>query len=168
MSQVSPDRQIFLDDYIDLATVRIIDWTPVLAVAPRTGAVDELYAALKDRHPAMQVYRRGEVPAELHYSAHPRITPVIGVADDGWNVTTRERFERLRRTPRATGGNHGYDPRLPSMHALFVAAGPRLRQGVVVPPFENVHVYELLCRLLDLTPASNDGDPSVTESWLRR
>jgi hypothetical protein len=53
------------------------------------------------------------------------------------------------------------------MHGLFVAAGRRLRQGLVVPAFENVHVYELLCALLELTPRPNDGDPGVTRSFLR-
>jgi hypothetical protein len=53
------------------------------------------------------------------------------------------------------------------MHGLFVAAGPRLRSGQVVPAFESVHVYELLCRLLDLTPAPNQGDPAIAREMLR-
>ena len=43
------------------------------------------------------------------------------------------------------------------MGALFVAAGPGLRRGVTVPPLSNVHLYELMCHLLDLEPAANDG-----------
>jgi predicted AlkP superfamily pyrophosphatase or phosphodiesterase len=168
MSQQALDRKIFLDDYVDLSTVDVVDWTPVLAVRPRQGSVEELYAALKNRHPALTVYRREEMPAHLHYSSNPRIPPVLGLAAEGWAITSRERFARTRDDRRHMGGDHGYDGRERVMHGLFVAAGPRLRQGVVVPPFENVHVYELLCRLLDLTPAPNDGDPAVTESWLRR
>jgi hypothetical protein len=38
---------------------------------------------------------------------------------------------------------------------------------VVVPAFDNIHVYELLCALLGVSPASNDGDPAVTASFLR-
>jgi predicted AlkP superfamily pyrophosphatase or phosphodiesterase len=168
MSQQSRDRQIFLDDYIDLSTVQIVDLAPATVLAPRTGTVDEILTALKDRHPAMAVYRREDVPDELHFSEHPRIPPVVAIAGDGWNITTRARFAELEKGPRLTGGNHGYDPRLPSMHALFVAAGPRLRHGLVVPPFENVHVYELLCRLLELTPAPNDGSPAVSQTWMAR
>ena len=41
-------------------------------------------------------------------------------------------------------------------------AGPKFKSGVVVPPFENVHVYELICKVLGLRPGSNDGDPKVT------
>jgi hypothetical protein len=53
------------------------------------------------------------------------------------------------------------------MHGLFVAVGPQLKSGVVVPAFENVHVYELMCKILGLRAASNDGDAAVTESFLR-
>jgi hypothetical protein len=28
-----------------------------------------------------------------------------------------------------------------------------------VPAFENVHVYPLMCRVLGVEPAPNDGDP---------
>jgi ectonucleotide pyrophosphatase/phosphodiesterase family protein 7 len=53
------------------------------------------------------------------------------------------------------------------MGALFVAAGPPLRRGLVVAPFENVHIYELLCRILHITPAKNDGRASVTSGFIR-
>jgi hypothetical protein len=54
------------------------------------------------------------------------------------------------------------------MRALFVAAGPRVRRGLVVAPFENIHIYEFLCALLQITPAKNDGNPAVTRSFLVR
>jgi ectonucleotide pyrophosphatase/phosphodiesterase family protein 5 len=64
-------------------------------------------------------------------------------------------------------GNHGYDPVHRSMHGLFIASGPRFRSGLKVPAFSNLHVYELICRVLNLRPAPNDGDASVTASFLR-
>ena len=55
----------------------------------------------------------------------------------------------VRRTVRVTtGGEHGYDGRYRSMHGLFVAAGPQFRRGIIVPAFESIHVYELMCRIL--------------------
>ncbi len=51
--------------------------------------------------------------------------------------------------------------------ALFVAAGPPLRRGLVVKPFENIHIYDLLCAVLRLAPAPNDGDPAATRAFLR-
>jgi hypothetical protein len=64
-------------------------------------------------------------------------------------------------------GTHGYESRHRSMHGLFIASGPQFQRGITVPAFENVHVYELICSVLGLRPASNDGDPAVTASFLR-
>ncbi len=165
MAVVARNRTIVLDDYLDLSAVDLIDSSPILGVNPRTGSVDALYAALKDKHPALQVFTREALPTEYRLRDHPRLPAVIGVADDGWHITTREVLQR--ENDRVPGGTHGYDPRHRSMHGLFVASGPQFRSGLVVPAFENVHVYELLCRVLALRPASNDGDSAVTSAFLR-
>ena len=62
---------------------------------------------------------------------------------------------------------HGYDPAHPDMAASFVAAGPAFRRGVVLPPFDNVHVHPLLLRLLGLPAMATDGDPAVLAPALR-
>jgi hypothetical protein len=53
------------------------------------------------------------------------------------------------------------------MGATFIAAGPAFQEGVVVPAFANIHVYELLCRVLGLAPAPNDGSLEVLRGVLR-
>jgi len=164
MSQLSPERVIFLDDYLDPSMADVIDWSPVLALRPRETSVDDVVNALKDKHPSLAVYKREEMPENLRYRDHPRIPPVVAIASEGWTITTHERFERQR--DRLTGGEHGYLPSEPAMHGLFVAAGPGLRQGVTVPAFQNVHLYELFCALLGIEPAANDGDPAVTRTML--
>jgi predicted AlkP superfamily pyrophosphatase or phosphodiesterase len=95
------------------------------------------------------------------------VTPVLGLAADGWAITTHARFEPRKGERSQSGGEHGYDPRTRSMHALFIAAGPGLRAGVTVAGFENIHVYEFTCRVLGLTPAKNDGDPAATRGFWR-
>jgi hypothetical protein len=37
-----------------------------------------------------------------------------------------------------------------------------------VPALENIHLYEMMCRALGLTPAPNDGDPAVARRLLAR
>ncbi|HYN06491.1 MAG TPA: ectonucleotide pyrophosphatase/phosphodiesterase [Vicinamibacterales bacterium] len=162
MSQLSSDRTIFLDDYIDLSTIEVVDWSPALQILPRSGSVEDIYRALKSRHPSLAVYRREEMPLHLRYRAHPRIPPIIGLADDGWSITSRARSGGQR------GGDHGYDPFYRSMHGLFVASGPAFRRGAIVPAFENIHIYDLMCRVLGLTPARNDGDPALASRFLSR
>jgi len=166
MAAVSPDRAIVLDDYLDVSTLDIIDLSPVLGVRPKDGDVERVYAALRDKHPAMRIYRREEVPAEYHYRRSPRIPPLVGLADDGWTITTREGMARWT-TSGSPRGNHGFDPRLRSMHGLFVVAGPQVLRGEVVPPVESLHLYELMCALLGITPAPNAGSLDAVRHVLR-
>jgi predicted AlkP superfamily pyrophosphatase or phosphodiesterase len=164
MTALSPERVIYLDDYVDLATVDIVDMTPVGALVPRTGHDTDVYAKLHGAHPHLQVYRKADVPARFHFNDNPRITPLVAIADEGWTITTHATVQRAG-LPK--GGTHGFDNLLPSMGALFVASGPDFRQGVIVPPFQNIHVYDLLAGLLGVTPASNDGSPDSTRALLR-
>lgn len=166
MAALSPERVIVLDDFLDVSTVDIIDRTPVLGLRPRDGNVERVYAALRDRHPALRVYRREEVPAEYNYRSSPRIPPIVGIADDGWTIATRAIAERWQQGG-MPGGDHGYDPRLTSMHGLFVAAGPRIRQGEVVPPIDSIHLYALMCELLGIAPAPNEGRLDAVRHLLR-
>lgn len=168
MAATPPDRMIVLDDYLEVSSVDVVDWAPVLALSPRDGNVDRVYNALHGRHPALAVYRSRELPAEYRMAGHPRLPAVIGIAQEGWFVTSVSEQQRWREPNRhPPGGTHGYDVRLPSMHGLFIATGPRLRSGVRVKPFENIHVYEFMCAVLGVTPAKNDGDPAVTRDMLR-
>ncbi|MGB3565221.1 MAG: ectonucleotide pyrophosphatase/phosphodiesterase [Thermoanaerobaculia bacterium] len=165
MTPISPDRVIYLDDYIGGSSVEVVDWNPVLALRPRPGRDEEVYAALAGAHPHLQVYRKDDLPERFHYRDNRRIPPIIGLADEGWSITSRSR--QSRRRDRHQGANHGYDNQLLSMGATFIATGPAFEQGQVVPPFENIHIYELLCALLGLDPAPNDGDLEVAKGMLR-
>jgi predicted AlkP superfamily pyrophosphatase or phosphodiesterase len=168
MAELSPERVIVLDDYIDLATVELIDSAPIVGMNVRPGvSVAAAYRALAGKHPALRVYTRGTLPEEHRLRNHPRVPDLVGIADDGWHPTTRAWLSKEMAAGTFPGGNHGYEPTHRSMHGLFVAAGPLLKSGVVVPAFDNVHVYELLCRILAVRPATNDGDPAVTASFLR-
>lgn len=167
MTEVADDRVIFLDDYIDVDAVDIVDWWPVLMMSAKSGDHAALVRRLSGAHPELAVYPRHEVPERLHFRASSRITPIVGIAGEGWTVTTRARWAADQASGRSRSkGAHGYDNALPSMHGIFVAAGPAFRRGVVLPPVESVHVYELLCRVLGLTPAPNDGDPAVLAPML--
>jgi predicted AlkP superfamily pyrophosphatase or phosphodiesterase len=163
MTPTSYDRVIYLDALIDLATVEIFENGANLQLAPRDGDVEGLYRRLHGKHPRLAIYKRADVPPRLHFSDNPRIPPIVGVPDAGWSVSSGQRLmqEELH------VATHGYTPATPDMGALFVAAGPLLRRGVVVAPFENVHVYDLLCRLLRIRPAKNDGRAAVTRAFLR-
>jgi predicted AlkP superfamily pyrophosphatase or phosphodiesterase len=164
MASISRDRRIFIERYLDRRQFDLQDSGPVVSIFPRrTTTAADIHRALAGSHPQMTVYLREQMPERLHYRAHPRIAPVIAVAAEGWTISARS----IQTAFETEAGAHGYDPAVRSMHGLFIAAGPDVRGGVVVPAFEAVHVYELLCRLLGVTPAPNDGDPAVTAVMMK-
>ena len=168
MAQLSADRMIVLDDYIDVSTAIVTDWAPVLGLTPKDGDIDKMYSALKDKHPALAVYKSADLPAEYGLAGHPRLPAIVGIAKEGWFITSVKEERRWDEPNRhAPGGTHGYDPRLPSMHALFIANGRRIKSGMRVKPFENIHIYDFMCAVLGLQPSKNDGDPAVTRDMLR-
>jgi predicted AlkP superfamily pyrophosphatase or phosphodiesterase len=162
MVQTSNERVIFIDDYTDTSEVRIIDWSPFVHLWPKPGKEEAVYRRMTGAHPRLQVYRTAETPDRLHERDHPRIAPIIALADEGWSLSTRS----FRRS--SSGGNHGYDNALESMRAIFLARGPAFQQGIVVDPVENIHIYELICSVLNLKPAPNHGNLAAVKSLLRR
>jgi predicted AlkP superfamily pyrophosphatase or phosphodiesterase len=154
MVRVDQSRVVYLDDFIGPDSIDIIDKGPFVSLAPVGLSVEELYRRLSGAHPRLTVYRKSEVPAAYHYRKHPRIPPIIGVLSEGWTATTRRAAAATWRVPL---GEHGYPPERESMRAIFLADGPAFRDGVVVEPFQNIHIYALLAHLLGLRPAPNDG-----------
>jgi predicted AlkP superfamily pyrophosphatase or phosphodiesterase len=168
MAETSRQRVVFIDDVVNAPDGEIVDMNPTLGMWPRPGREEAVYRKLVTAHPRLTVYRRADTPAHWHYRRHERIAPLVGVVDEGWSIMRRASvIDAFARSIRRIGGNHGYDPRVQSMHALFVAAGPSFKQNVVVAPFENVHVYNVMCRALGIEPSPNDGDPEVARSLLR-
>ena len=64
------------------------------------------------------------------------------------------------------GGTHGYDHRAPEMRTIFWASGPDFISGKSSKPFQSIHLYELMCKILGITPAENDGNVKVIEHLL--
>lgn len=164
MAELSRDRVIFLDDYISLEEVEVINWSPVLEIIPVGNTEHRILNQLKGSHEHLKVYTKGNTPVHWNFGTHSRITPVIGVADAGWSVSSRAYFKQH---PNAyTGGAHGYDPHAPSMHGIFIASGPAFQSAGRMGVVSSVHLYELLCGILEITPSENDGNLEVWDGVL--
>ncbi len=112
----------------------------------KKGCAKKVYQALKDID-HVKVWMKKDVPEYLHYGTNSRVGDVVVMPDIGYVVYDKE-IE--------AGGTHGYDPTLQDMHALFRAIGPDIRHAQL-SHFPNVNVYSLVCKLLGIVPADNDG-----------
>jgi predicted AlkP superfamily pyrophosphatase or phosphodiesterase len=152
MAKVDGDW-IDLDQYFDKSLVV----TPVESfLYPKSEAdAAKIYSALNGKSDKFKVYRNGKMPPEAHFDGNPRegdpiVVPtgpyLLRVSTPPVNATSM-----AMKVYGPPAGMHGYDPaKMPEMKAIFFAAGPDIRAGTKVAPFENVAVYPFVARILGL------------------
>jgi predicted AlkP superfamily pyrophosphatase or phosphodiesterase len=168
MVETTSAQTIRLDSLIDLSEIEAAFDGAVASLHVRGGRARALRVrnVLNARLEHGRAYLRDEMPERFHYRADPRVGDIVVVMDESWTLTTGAR-DRRRSTDR--WGMHGWDPALPSMHALFVAAGPGIRAGLTVPRVENIDVYPFMAELLGLRPAPGiDGRAGAIRRALER
>ena len=165
MANVSRERLIVLDDYINIEDVEIISFSPVMMMNAKPGKREEVYNALKKGEDHYRIYKKEELPERYHLKNHYRVPELIMIADLGWTINNRAYIERRENYP--SGGTHGFDNQEPEMHALFVANGPDFKEGFRMGTFENIHIYELMAHLLRIPSAGTDGSLDSLRAILR-
>lgn len=164
MTEVSRERLVILDDLIDVNDIQIVEGSPSLMFNVTDGKEESIYEALRSAEKHYSVYRRGNLPDGYHLN-HPRMPDILMVAERGYTINTREYVDSRPGYP--SGGAHGYDHNDPEMHALFVAHGPSFREGFEAPPFENIHLYDLMTHILRITSPQTDGSYKEISFLLR-
>nr|XP_058904979.1 ectonucleotide pyrophosphatase/phosphodiesterase family member 7 [Kogia breviceps] len=128
----------------------LLDYGPNGMLLPKEGRLEKVYEGLKDAHPRLHVYKKELFPKSFHYASHPRITPLLMYSDVGYVIHGRVNVQ-------FNNGEHGFDNNVRDMKTIFRAVGPSFKRGLEVEPFESIHVYELVCKLLGIVPEANDG-----------
>lgn len=169
MARMDPRDVVVLDDYFASEHAQRVVWNSAMAqIFPKPGMEEAIYSALKAKAPHVSVYLKSEIPARFHYGTSSRIGGIVVIADEGWTLSSRERYRPVPASEviRYRGG-HGFDNQLESMRALFIGHGEAFKQGLVVEPFANVDVYNVMTRILGLKPAPNDGNTATVKALLR-
>ncbi|KAI9594178.1 alkaline-phosphatase-like protein [Syncephalis fuscata] len=155
MTRVNEHQVIHLDNIIDMTKVASNHGFPLALLTPHSDKdIHSLYQALSkaSQTSKFQVYLKESVPKHYHFSANERIPPIVCIPDLGWNFVTGNETIRSK-------GMHGYDNRSRDMRASFLARGPAIKtsNNVHASGFPNVNVYNLVARILDLSPSINNG-----------
>ena len=62
---------------------------------------------------------------------------------------------------------HGYHPDIRNMSPFFIAYGPSFKKGFVSEPINSVDIYPLMCHLLGIKPAPNNGSFDNVKQMLK-
>jgi alkaline phosphatase D len=156
---------VILDKWADLSQ---FETAGSLLYAKSEADAEKAYQALLGASDKFKVYRRAQMPANLHFDSNPRAGDPVVVPTGPFTIVAHDPNSNggTKMPPR---GGHGYDPRqMPSMKAIFVAAGPDIRPGVAVESFENINVYPLIAYILGLHTGPIDGQLAVLQGILQK
>ncbi|KAJ0250876.1 Nucleotide pyrophosphatase-like protein [Hirschfeldia incana] len=165
-------KLILLDDlspWIKIPNEWVQNYNTLLAIKPPSGrdakdVVAKINQGLSsgkvENGKHLKVYLKKDLPSRLRYADSDRIPPIIGLVDEGFKVEQRKSKDK------ECGGAHGYDNELFSMRSIFIGHGPMFARGRRVPSFENVEIYNLICSILGLKAAPNNGSDGFASKVL--
>jgi predicted AlkP superfamily pyrophosphatase or phosphodiesterase len=159
--------------HLDRYGLNLASFAPIIGsiLYPKSeDDAEKAYQALRGKSAQFAVYRRAQIPAALHFDSNSREGDPVVVPTGPYFISEGGDSQATEHPPL---GMHGYDAtKMPEMKAIFFAAGPDIRPGVALEPFENVNVYPLIAKILglDITNLKTgpiDGKLSVLEGILK-
>ncbi|MDH6534623.1 alkaline phosphatase family protein [Parabacteroides sp. 52] len=160
MATYYPENYVNLNDYLPRDSFDFVfDGVPTLLYTKESYR-ETAYEILQTV-PHIKAYKKEEVPEKFIYGKHPRVGDLVVIPDIGTYVQFRPESR-----PRYAA-THGYDNFEPTMEAIFYATGPSFKKNARVPAIGNVNLYLLICQLLNLEPAPNDGSPEDVQLLLK-
>nr|XP_046254533.1 ectonucleotide pyrophosphatase/phosphodiesterase family member 7 [Scatophagus argus] len=153
--------EIILNKYLNLlqlASFEILDYGGFGILTPRPGKEQDVFNALSNA-PNLTVYKKNEIPENFHLAKSQRLPPIVIVADLGFNLNSRFIVY-------VNKGDHGYHNGEMDMKTIFRAFGPDFKKNFLSDPFDSIHIYPLMCKLLQIEPAPHNGSLTVTQNLL--
>ncbi|XP_022049896.2 ectonucleotide pyrophosphatase/phosphodiesterase family member 7 [Acanthochromis polyacanthus] len=154
--------EIILNKYLNLIQLNsfeILDYGGFGILTPRPGQEQKVFDALSNA-PNLTVYKKNEMPESFHMAKSMRLPPIVVVADLGFNLNSRFIVY-------VNKGDHGYHNGEMDMKTIFRAFGPSFKRNFLTEPFDSIHIYPLMCHLLEIEPAPHNGSLAVTKNMLQ-
>ena len=160
MVEVSEEKLIKVDDYIDSEDFEFYDKGPVMQLYTKNSKIEKIDS---DLIPHTSIYAREDFPNNFRFKTY-NLGDFFLLADSGWMMYTEKDI-----TPEGltVSGMHGYNPDNISMHGIFYAYGPSFKTNFNLESFELIHIYPLICNILDIEPYNDiDGDINILKEIL--
>ena len=165
------DKLVLIDHYTNITDYLLVYDGPLAHILPTNNATaQQLYTDLTAIH-SCTAYNSSadDVPAEYHYSFADsnRIQPILLICELGIIVSNSTYV--TEGSEAALKGAHGYLGSEVEMGAILMVHGAGVSEAgvsVTLNGTQSVDVYGLMCKLLDVAAASNDGDMNQFRKYL--
>ena len=153
MDTISKETAIFLDSHIDTDLFDAYGSRACYSIfVKKSSDLEYVYKTLKQIK-NIDVYKKAEIPDKLHYKLNVRMGDILIVTKVGYCVYINNQTINWE----LNNGDHGYYNNESTMFPIFMAHGPAIKKGFKIESFNNVDIYPLMCLLLGVTPAINNG-----------
>ncbi|CAJ0584897.1 unnamed protein product, partial [Mesorhabditis spiculigera] len=122
----------------------------------------------------IEVLWKKDLSPDLHYKNSSRvgqiiINPTIG---SGLSFSCSQKEYEKEYGPNGTktfhSSTHGMDPKRPEMRALLAMRGPAFESRKMITEIPtNIDIYPLICSILKITPAPNNGSLAIIKKALK-
>lgn len=161
MGEISKNRTIYLDDLISKNWCEYIDGgNPVYSIEAKDEYYDTILNILSNTE-HIKFWEKKNIPERFNYGKSDRVKDFVLVADSSWSLLKSSSKRSY------SGGTHGYDNKNKDMYAIFYASGSAFKSNYKSKAINNIDIYPLICRILNLKPNSVDGKIESTEMMLK-
>uniref|UniRef100_A0A672HEY9 Ectonucleotide pyrophosphatase/phosphodiesterase 1 n=1 Tax=Salarias fasciatus TaxID=181472 RepID=A0A672HEY9_SALFA len=164
MEEASCEKATFVSNYVDDVSNFTVIQGPAARIRPKDLPNDYFsceFLILEIPDQPMRPYLKENLPKRLHFANNKRIERGHLYMKAGWQAAIKE-------IKYCSGGFHGSDNVFANMQAIFIGYGPAFKVKTVVPPFENIELYNVMCDLLGIRPAPNNGSHGSLNHLLKR
>uniref|UniRef100_A0A4W5PU66 Ectonucleotide pyrophosphatase/phosphodiesterase 2 n=1 Tax=Hucho hucho TaxID=62062 RepID=A0A4W5PU66_9TELE len=178
MEEAHCERTEFLSTYpVNVDEINLIPGSlgRIRARDPKSTTC-ELHSTCKMPTQHFKPYLKQHLPKRLHYANNRRIEDVHLLMERNivWNLGTTWHLSNAfyfvySMHPGRCGffGDHGFDNKITSMRTIFMGYGPSFMFQTKVAEFESIELYNVMCDLLGLTPALNNGTHGSLNDMLK-
>jgi predicted AlkP superfamily pyrophosphatase or phosphodiesterase len=165
MTAVANENTIPLPKAVDLNQFIVPTGNALLHLyAKEKKYIKPTYKALKAEAKDYDVYLAKNIPKAWHYNKKEDTYNRVG---DMILVPHLPRVFSINNI-KPEKGQHGFNPAIKDMHAIFYAWGPNFKSGLKIPAFENVNVYPLIAEILGLKYTEKiDGKLKIVEQAIK-
>jgi alkaline phosphatase D len=161
MGRVTKKKSVALNEHVSPQLLEsVYGNNPFFLIEPKEKFKDSVFTTLSNIE-GIHVWNKNEVPDSLNYGENEIIPLLVICAKPGWSIYADS-------TQFVNGGTHGYSPYFTDMHGIFYGIGSSFRRNFTHKTFRNVEIYNLVCKLLDVKPAANDGDFSSISALIEK
>lgn len=169
MTTIPTTNFIRIEDIKNENLYTTIDNGAIINIHPKKDVkIDAIIQYLKPKENNFKVYKTENTPGFEYNPTNKNWGAIQIIPDIGYYFSSSARIESKIKSSNTISGVHGYDPKYKDMHGIFYANGPAFKEGYVVKPIKNIHIYPLMCKILGLEIPNNiDGDLNQIKSVLK-